>query len=655
MNKMKKNLKNKVLKRMTYSASIVMGLMLSAVALTSCHDSDKDGDYGIDLNVDEIDFVPQPIADQFTTKYGKKAVVLGTDNTEFNASVVGRMTSVSDIISDDAQAFVFTKGYDMDFTVDEMAKMMKAYMNDACFIFVEPNLENLAKIEETAQKAAKQLVQEGVDVRQSYDFMERLDALKKLNIQDLYDDTEVLAFRKHDTYVIRDLEDMANVSGANTTCLLGSSDGKTGEKQCEQNDYEPTDYDRGESSDMLVDWMNEDYDGEAECISKFTKATSSAESTIESYMQGDRYVIQEQVGPSRALDKILTYELVYIVYSAYNFDTDTDYYFIRLRPNFNCSDLGCPTGAKSWIKVDKVVRFDDGSTSGEFFSSRENLWYGTYMSAFNFTGDIVCSDWSAAQNVTLLDASPKTDVSGSNGYSTGFSFSVSGNLGFNMSGPTGGASGGVSFSESTSHSIPDLQVRHSESGSTTKWMISGIVPQVHNNFWTGSRTHDLVGTFQRTDWQTEFTWIVSIKNPRSQTSEPFYLKATDLTEITDLNCNRFDYELKVHPTQTHYVKLPIPNRFRQSFIISCSDNGLQNVLKDQFSQTWRNEFTFYGKTDEEVEKGATNIFNTVKTAVNGYLDELVSKGYIGTYTFRLKTVDGKELSKFTLDNGKIVE
>lgn len=168
-------------------------------------------------------------------------------------------------------------------------------------------------------------------------------------------------------------------------------------------------------------------------------------------------------------------------------------------------------------------------------------------------------------------------------------------------------------------------------------------------------THDLVGTFQRTDWQTEFTWIVSIKNPSAQTSEPFLIKATDRTEITDLNSNLYDYELRVHPTQTNYIKLPVPNRFRNNFIVTCSDNNLQNVLKDQFSETWLNEFTYYGKSNDEVEKGAVYTFNTIKTAVKGYLSEIVSKGYTGTYTFRLKTVDGRELSTFQIDNGEIVE
>lgn len=645
----------RVLRSLTAPVSLAMGLMLSAVALMSCHDSDNDSKSSGYKYDELLDLVANPTTDQYGVKYNEKTVVLGTGNTDFNTSVLGRLTSVSNVFFDDAKAYVFTKGYNMDFTVDQMATMIKAFLNDATFILIEPQFSDLTKMETTAKEATKKLIQEGVDIKGVSNFLEKINDLKKMNLQDVYKETEVLAFRKHDTYVIRDLKELTTLSESKTTGFLGTEDGKTIEKPCALINYDPTDYDRGVSTDIFMNWLDEDFEPTAKGIRKFSRATSSEAATIESYMQGERFVIQQQVGPSRALDKTLNYEMVYIVYSAYNFDTDTDYYFIRLRPNFKCSALGCPTGAGTWIHANKVVTFDDGHTSGDFFSKYHDSWYGTYMSAFDFTGDIVLADKSAAKNVTLLDATPKTDVSGSNGYSTGLSYSISGNLGFNMSGPMGGVTAGMTFSESTSHTLPDLKVRHSENGATTSWGVTGIVPITHHNFWTGKVTHDLVGTFQRTDWQTEFTWIVSVKNPSAQTSEPFFLKATDLTEITDLNDCGWDYELRVHPIQTHYIKLPIPNRFRNNFIVSCSDNNLQNVLKDQFGQTWRNEFTFYGKSNDEVEKGAVFTFNSIKTAVNGYLDEIVSKGFTGTYTFRLKTISGQELATFKIDNGKIVE
>ena len=648
---MKKRIKTNVLRNIIAPIPCAMGMMLSAMGMTSCGPNDdinNSSEYIYD-NVLELD--PNPTSDQYGMKYDGKTVVLGTGNTYFNSSVLGRLTSTSDAFSDDAKAYVFTKDYNMDFTVDQMAAMIKAYLNGANFILIEPTFSDLTKLETTATEATKKLVAEGVDVTGVGGFFGKIDELKKLDLQNVYKETEVIAFRQNDIYVIPDLKELATLSSSNATGLFGSENGTTEEKKCVQDDYEPTDYDRGVATDNLVNWMVKGKD----FPSIDTGENSGEASTIDKYMQGERFVIQQQVGPSRAMGKTLNYEMVYIIYSAYNFDTDTDYYFIRLRPNFKCSAFNCPTDAGTWIHANKVVTFDDGHTSGSFWSKYDDRWYGTYMSAFDFTGDIVRADKSAAQNVTLLDASPKTDVSGSTGYTTGLSYSISGDLGFNMNGPTGGVHGGMTFSESTTQTLPDLKVRHSENGPSTFWGITGVVPTTHHNVWTGKVTHDLVGTFQRTDWQTEFTWIVSIKNPSSQTSEPFLIKATDRTEITDLNSNLYDYELRVHPTQTNYIKLPIPNRFRNNFIVTCSDNNLQNVLKDQFSKTWLNEFTYYGKSNDEVDKGAVFTFNNIKTAVKGYLNEIVSKGYTETYTFRLKTTDGKELATFKIENGKIVE
>ncbi len=651
---MKKTFRKAALRSIATPIPFVAGLMLSAATLTSCGPNDDvnssaEYDYGNVLNLD-----PNPTTDQYGVKYSGKTVVLGSGNTAFNSSVLGRLTLVDNLFPDDAKAYVFTEDYNMDFTVDQMASMIKAFLNGGSFILIEPTFSDLTKMETTAKEATKKLIDEGVDITGVRDFLERINDLKKINLKDVYDATEVIAFRKHDVYVIPDLKTLTTLSGSNAIGLFGNEDGTTTEKKCAQNDYEPTAYDRGVATDILINWLGDEGKSATNGDSSDTGENSGEAATIDSYMQGERFVIQQQVGPSRALDKMLNYEMVYVIYSAYNFDTDTDYYFIRLRPNFKCSALGCPNGTNSWVHANKIVTFDNGHTSGDQYSLYQDNWYGTYMSAFDFRGDIVRADKSAAQNVTLLDASPKTDVSGSSGYSTGFSFSVSGDLGFNMSGPTGGAHAGMSFSESTSHTLPDLKVRHSENGATTYWGVTGVVPITHHNFWTGKVTHDEVGTFQKTDWQTEFTWIVSVKNPSAQTSDPFFLKAEDFTEITDLNSSSYDYELRVHPTQTNYIKLPVPNRFRNNFTVSCSDNNLQNVLKDQFSKTWINEFTYYGKSNDEVEKGAVYTFNNIKTAINGHLTEIVEKGFTGTYTFRLKTVDGKELSTFKIENGKII-
>ena len=652
-----KTIKRNMLKGAICSASVAMGLTLSTTIFTACSDDDTENDGTSVTTENVVELTPQPVSDQCTVKYDKKAVVLGNGGCEFNTSVLNRMTMQTKEISEDAQAFVFTQDYDMNFTTDEMKAMMKAYLNDACFVLVEPNIGDIEQMETKAKAAIKSLMADGENVSQAYSFFDKLKSLKQLNIQDVYDGTEVLAFRKHDLYVVRDLDEMIENSDKSTT-VKASVDGQDVEKECATADYEATDYDRGEATDMLVTWMNDEGKADIEPISRVTRATD-AQATIEKYMQGDRVVIQEQVGPSRALGKTLRYELVYTIYSAYDFDKDADYYFIRLRPNFHCSALGCPTGESDWIAANKVVRFDNGDESGHSWSTKEDKWYGTYMSAFNFTGEILDNSKNVSvSNAELIDASPKTDVSGTSGYTTGFSCSLSGNIGFNMSGPTGGIGGGASFSESNSHTHPSMMIAHKEEGTTTEWKVTGISPKAYNKCYVifYIQKHDLVATFQHTDWQTEFTWVVKVSNPKSQ-SLPFFLKATDITEITDLNSSTDDLELKVHPTQVHYIELTQPNRAYENFIITCSDDNLQNMLKEQFSNSWKNEFAFYAHSLDEVETGAKIMFDGIKKNIASYGTEIIEKGFTGKYTFRLRTtgVDSKEMATFTLENGKIVE
>lgn len=181
--------------------------------------------------------------------------------------------------------------------------------------------------------------------------------------------------------------------------------------------------------------------------------------------------------------------------------------------------------------------------------------------------------------------------------------------------------------------------------------MTGITPQCHLGFFR--YYHDEVATFQKTDWQTEFTWVVKVKNP--DRDRDYYLYTSDFTEITELNYNLSDYELRVHPTQHSKIKLDAPNRSRCNFIMSCSDDEVQKLIQNQFSQTWQNEFTYYARTDNYAEQGAKNMFEAVKVAVKGYAATLVEKGYSGSYTFSLAKSDGTRMASFKLENGEVIE
>lgn len=600
------------MKRVNVLVSLVMAVCGVTLMASSCK-KEKVDVLSNDLDAAEVN-QPVPADDQLDVTYTGKACVFGASRTGFNASVVNRMKNAVTEPEADVKAFVFTSGYLMNLTEDQAEILVSAYLDNASFVLVNPSFPADGSLGESLDKAIGNLIRKGADVTGADELGELFTTAEQI-LDANSDPVEAVAFRGHSTYVVRDLEQMADESA-------------------ETDGYEPTAYDYGKAADLLMKWIASGDD----------LLGSDAGETIEKYMTGYRSTVQRSVGPSRALGRTLPYELVYTVYSAYDFDKDVDYYFVSLKPNFHCDQLRCQSGDETWVRANKVVVFDNGLTSGDSGSWYEDLWYGPYMSKFDYTCKVSSEDGSTFYDVTLLDATPKTDVSGTVGYSTGIAWSLSGNLGFNMSGPMGGLAGGVSFSETHSHTENALRVYHKEENNVPNWRIEGIVPQYHTG-WFHSY-HDEVATFQKADWQTEFTWIFSIEHP--QKDKPYYLYATDLTEISELNYNRYDLELRVHPTRTSIIKLEEPNRGVDTFIMSCSNGALQDEIARQFSQTWKNEFTYYAKDASSVDEGALEMFEKVKVAVNGYIPQLAAKGYSGTYTFYLNRSTGPALGNFTV-------
>ncbi len=591
-----------------------------------------------------------PVTDQLDVTTDIKAVVLGDARSDFNASVVNRLKNQTNEISADAGVIVFTSGYAVNPTREQMELLLEAYANGAAFIFTNPRFPDISGLETLVWDSFNALIEEGKlsDVETAANFIGRVKTVKDLCDNKRCGAVEGVAFRGESVYLVRDLDETADFSDLNSSGFY--SDGKTSKEfTCVDTDYVPTAYDHGKSADLLIRWIE---DGREESRSLFNAAAfglkGDATDAIDKYMAGQRVSIQHKVGPSRALDRTLIYEMVYTVYSAYDFDKNEDYYFIRLEPNFHCSALGCQNGATSWVKGTHEVTFDDGTTAGHWSSSRDNKWYGPYMSKFDYTAYVVYANGDQVSGTTLLSTTPHTDVSGSTGYSTGISWSLSGNVGFNSGGIMGGVTGGVTFSDTRSHSESDLKVYHKMQNDVPNWRIAGIVPQFHPSW---NPYHDEVATFQKTDWQTEFTWIVKVANP--QKDKAYYAKGVDVTEITELNYSFYDLELSVHPTQSAMISLCTPNRSRLGFTMTCSDQNLRDEISKQFSQTWQNEFTYYATDDNASLTGAKAMFEKVKVAVKGYAETLKDYGFTGTYTFRLNKTDGTKIAEFTLENGSV--
>ena len=614
--------------------------VLASGILVSCK-KEKKNDIPVPEEYEENTALPT--SDQLDVTYGGKTAVLGSSRSDFNGALVNRLTNTATAISSDAKAFVFTEDYAINFSEEDTKAMLKAYVKGATFVFIDPEFPNLTEYRLKFNSAVESLLEDDLDFNLSdaERFFEKLYEADQMFTDEPYGEMEAVAFHDNRFYVVSSLDEQADISDVSASGHFAKNEEGTevDERNCASADYEPTAYDFGKSADMLVEWMkNDSRDSEPDF-------SDSASDAIDKYMTGHRTVIQRSVGPSRALDRILNYELVYTVYCAHDFDNNADYYYIRLEPNFHCDELGCRNGDRNWVAANKVVVFDDGSTSGDFWSSRTDLWYGPYMSKFDYTGQIVEADGTTANGVTLLDTTPHTDVSGTTGYTTGFSAGISGNFGFSASGPSGGISGSFTFSESHSHSENQLKVYHKMVNNVPNWRIEGVVPQCHMGFF--SYYHDEVATFQKNDWQTEFTWIVKVSNPHRD--KAYYLSGTDITEITELNYNIYDYELRVHPTQNSLIRLPEPNRSNAKYIMYCSNDDVQKLIKEQFGDTWMNQFTYYALNDDYSYWGARAMFDKVKVAVKGYASVLKKKGFNGKYEFSLSKLNGKEMSSFTLD------
>ncbi len=622
-------------------------MLISIGTLSSCKkDNQQEQQMQIEANQ------ALPTNDQLEVTTPLKAVVLGSNRSNYNASVVNRLKNVSGELCDDAEVVVFTTGYAMNFTKNQVRSLILSYIKGANLIFVNPTFPATDDFEKNYEGALTDIVAENADfdTDAAGDFLKTVENVKEIFVNKLCGEVECVACRENSIYVVKSLEVMADSSSNNAVGFFSDNKQNSGESSCVDDNYVPTDYDHGKSADLLLGWMN---NPESKSIRKFDAADfgvkSDASADIEKFMTGYRVSIQHSVGPSRALDRTLRYEMVYTFYSAYDFNKQEDYYFIRLEPNFHCSALGCRNGDRNWVNANKVVRFDDGSTSGEFWSSKTDMWYGPYMSKFNYSARLVKANGFAVNNSTLLATSPHTDVSGSVGYSTGISYSLSGNFGFNSNGPTGGVSGGVSFSESHSHTEPSLKVYHSIDSNIPTWRIEGISPKCHVGFF--SYYHDEVATFQKNDWQSEFTWVVKV--PKLGDGEPYYLMAEDMAEVTELNYNIYDLELRVHPTQSTKLKLCEPSRCNDSFTMSCDNQSLQNKIKEQFPLLWENQFIYYALNSKESEEGAKNMFEKVKAAVSGFSENLKQQYYTGTYKFTLRKTDGTLVSEFTLENGEV--
>lgn len=641
-----KHIKSKLLTTIPFIALTAIGM---CGALTSCSDDNVNGKTENAENI--LDQIPLPTADQLSEKYNEKAVIIGSDRSDLNACLVNRMQLTSNTISADAKAIIFTKNHNAKLSTSDIENLIKAYNNNASVIIVEPaSKKDNADLAQQITVAFKELEAKGVNTDDAHDLAFRIKNISNSEMPNISNHVDAIAIRKHALYIMRDLDEQADSAAQNITLSQTDEQGNTTETKVEGQDYTPTAYQYGQSADMLVKWLKEaDTDEQSLKAHRRAITTRSISTQLEELMSAQKVTIHECVGPSRVLERTMNYELNFYIYPTHKFDTNEDYYFIRLEPKFHASELGCPTGQRDWIKASKEPYDDSGSNYWN-----ENSWYGPYMRKSLIK---VSLDTKNNEEVSVLEARPTTTTDGSHSYTSGTSFSLGGDIGLSTTGPSGGINASVSMSQSYSHSEPNLTITHSDYGkNTTEWLLDGIKPAVHNDIayiFGAGRLHDLVATFQRSDWSADLTWIYVVKNPAENQS--YELSVIDNTEIAELNHSIRDYELAVHPWQAHKIFLAQPNRAKKDYVMLCSNEKLYKNILTQIGADWQSDFTYYAPIQSELDPGAIRMFNRVMNTISNMADNLYEQGYKDTYTFRLRSKDSSaDIASFTLQNGKVI-
>ncbi len=622
---------------------LVLSTLGVASMLTSCHDDMEENKKEPEQNENPS----TPTDDQLTVKYNQKAVVFGSERSKYDGAISDRMIDMQNVLTENAKAIIYTTNSAKQLSDEDARILAIAYANKANVVFVSPKTVNATDMAKSLRTAIAGLTSEGYDVSLAKTLVRRLEAFDELTKDE---NLAVVGFRDNSVYVINSLEAKTD-NNKDTFFCVNPEDSETDKKnilkELNESPIEYTAYQYGLSSDRLVNWMMTD-DGPR-------KSVGADSSSIDDIMKGTYMHVQWSLAkPTRALDREFIWEADLFLYSAYDFNNNRDYYFVRIDPNFRCSMFQCVQNSeRDWIYANHIVTFDDGETAGDTWDIRRNCYYGPYLVSWNPEMRIYQQG-----NNHIIDPMPKTDISGSSTYTTGVTFTLAGNYGFALSnGPSAGLNGSVTFSNTKTMQQNNMKIQLTEesSGGLAQWQFSGMAPLMHESWmkWIyNSNYHDQVYSFQKNDWQSEISGILMVDNPIKD--EKYKLYFYQLLDIRELSYD--GYQLGNWTSRCNLIALDRPNRFKENYVMNCSNEALLNNVRNQLGENWMDVFTFYAQDDYDLNSGVLEMFDRAKQIIIGKADILYQQGYTGVYTFTLRKNGSTEnISAFELRNGKVVD
>ena len=321
-----------------------------------------------------------------------------------------------------------------------------------------------------------------------------------------------------------------------------------------------------------------------------------------------------------------TVEVVTDVWAACDIDHHEDTYLVRTSLVCNNQQLGFKN------------EWDDSKYVGPYFN--------------------LCEFSTALDGATVRDekCEPK-NASGSTTFTTGTSFSLSGNVGFNMSGPTGGVGAGYSVSESTSRSIPDINVvcnGKSSSGNSISWSYTtpGLDP-----YWDWFVT--------KCDNPKQIQYVVSIfdtytiytlaSDPASSLYETVTLKTQPHVKIeaitgwlTDLGTVLHWKKMRSGNTVYYNDCVTRPCNTWAEYIMSFTPpssvapeqaDRLHSIVKEYISD-WNSIQRYYAYGNTRLDSSAKAYFASVKQKISDNKNIFKTRGFSGTFKFFIQKVSG---------------
>lgn len=652
-----------------------------SIFLVSCKDETTSGtseEFSILGNID------LPTTDQLDVKFTSKAIVLGNDVSEFSGYVVNRMTNVTNEISDDVKAFIFTNDFNSNISVSQVRTMFRAYKSGASFVLIDPVTTDRTALVDTLRAAISQASEEGEDITMPTQMLARMLQFMEQSDGKVDGHAEAIAVNRNGTYVVRNLEERADQQSKNGVLQMINEKGDTIRKYCQQQDYVPNAYDYGKSADLLVSWM-------AKCADTKVNLFASSDS-VDEELPVQKLTIQQYLGPTRALDSKMLYELNFQIYSLHKSDTNEDYYMVHLSPTYNNSQLDCTpradgTWSSKWTMTDHSVTLDDGTVfeaSENAWNGYQRVWYGPYFKGSGLNIELEPSG-DTNEDISLKSSQPSGSVEAGITLNSGLNQTLTNVSATDKSFWGGTDSKTVVISQSYSHTDEGLIcLKSGESGNVVEWILnsnyepkvtsSNATPPVkfpsmapsltkHSVITTVNAAHNQVFPFQYNDLTEDMTFTFVVKNPKPY--HTYNLKLKDMVRLGELCSRRIDYNpVEVITWAQSEQTIPLTQPVRTiDYEIECSDSTfmsrMEQPIKDRmheaFNVNWYGNyptFSVYGLTSEEAKANAKSVLvkftKIIYVVANRYnIDDTL------TFTLKEKST-GTALYKFML-RGRNIE